>query len=187
MAGWRTRNIYPRFPLGRTRPPDFPLYADASSSTKLIDAPLFKGSTKPPLVLEMNTSRVHEYWGNRLGRKNAISGLEMLAPIDFSGENRRQLDGRLINLNIANNSVIASMVRGDSGTDMVAATISLFWQISESFAIDIWLRRVSSKRNSAVLPTRHAPIPVKFEKRMDFSQLCELLQLTLNWGDLVVA
>ena len=183
---WRVdvlSNLSPSFPRGSPHPPDFVLYTDAASSANRIEALLFKGSAKPPIVLELAVSYVPNFWRKRFNSKNVIFGLEMLAPLAFLWENRRQLAGSAINLYIDNDNVLTSLVRGDSGTDIIAAMIAVFWRIAEAYSIDIWLGRVASKRNPADRPTRDAPITFRAEKRVGFTQISHLLHLTLKWED----
>ena len=174
-------NLSPRVPRGSSHPPDFVLYTDAATSANRIAALLFKGSTKPPLVITLAVSRVPNFRRKRFNSKDTIFGLEMLAPLAFLWMNRKQRAGSSINLYIDNNNVLTALVRGDSGTDLIAAMIAMFWRIAEAYSIDIWLGRVASKRNPADLPTREAPITFKVEKRVEFSQLFQLLQLTMKW------
>ena len=175
-------NLSHRIPRKLSHPPDFVLYTDAASSTNRIAALLFQGPTKPPRILKLAVSHVPTFWLKRFNRKNVIFGLEMLAPLAFLWANRHKLAGSSINLYIDNNNnVLTSLARGDSGTDLIAATIALFWRIAEAFSIDIWLGRVASKRNPADLPTRGASLTFRVDERVEFSQLSKLLQLTLKW------
>ena len=174
--------LSPRIPRGENFFPDFVLYTDAATLSNRIAAVLFRGNSSDPVVSKLTHSKVPNFWLRKFNSKNTIFGLEMLAPLAFLWENRELLKGKAINLYIDNNNVLTSLVRGDSGTDIIAAMIALFWRISESYQIDIWLGRVPSKRNPADLPTRSASLPFKVLKRNEFSGLFKLLTLTLDWA-----
>ena len=137
--------------------------------------------SSPPLVLKLAVSRVPKFWASRFNAKNEIFGMELLAPLAFLWFNRKQLANRAIYLYIDNNNVATSLVRGDSGTDSIAAMIAMFWRIAEAYSIDVWIGRVSSKRNPADLPTREVQLPFKVLRRMEFNELFKLLQLTRKW------
>ena len=174
-------SLKPRIPRGPNTKPDFVLYTDAASSTNRIAALLFKGNSSPPTVLELTMSIVPSFWLKQFNPKNVIFGLEMLAALAFIWQFRFKLKGKALNLYIDNNNVLTTLVRGDSGTNFLAAMIACFWRISEAFSIDIWLGRVHSKLNPADLPTRHTAVPFPVKNKSEFRELFRLLQLTKKW------
>ena len=174
-------SLKPRIPRPLCKGPDYVLYTDAATSTTRIDALLSQGNSLPPVALILAVSRAPTSWIRRFHHKNLIFGLELLAPLAFIWQHRKLLSGEAINLYIDNNNVLTSLVRGDSTNSFIAAMVACFWRIAEAFSIDIWLGRVSSKKNPSDLPTRQAQIPYPVKKRVEFSELFKLLQLTLKW------
>ena len=138
------------------------------------------GSVKPPRILILAVPNAPTFWRKRFNSKNVISGLEMLAPLAFIWINRMKLKGSSINLYIDNNNVLTSLVRGDSGTDLIVSMIAMFWRVAEAHSIDIWLGPVAPNQKPSDLPTRAAPIAFKVDERVRFSQLSQLLQLTMK-------
>ena len=122
----------------------------------------FKELPTRPQVHLLTESTVPNYWRRCFNARNEIFGLEMLDTLAFISISREKLRNSSLNLHIDNNNVLTSLVRGASWTDIIGAIISLCLRISEAYAIDIWLGRVSSKRNPVDLPTRHAPSPSEF-------------------------
>lgn len=104
-----------------------------------------------PFVRFLEVPDTPQYWGGAFAKK--IFGLGPISPLAFIGANRFQLQGKAINIYIDNN-VPTSLVRGDSRNDTIAAAISCFWRIDESFDIDIWMGGVRCEKNSADMPTR---------------------------------
>ena len=174
-------NLTPRIPRASCKPPDFVLYTDAATSSRSIAAILFQGGSNPPIVQKLATSRVPKFWTSRFNAKNEIFGMELLAPLAFIWFNRKQLTNKTVNLYIDNNNVVTSLVRGDSGADFIAAMIAMFWRIAEAHSIDVWIGRVSSKRNPADLPSREVQLPFKVLRRMEFRELFKLFQITKKW------
>ena len=172
----------PRIPRWAARPPDFALYTDASSKSNMIAALLIRGATKHPDALELSKSAAHRFCLNRFNRQDVISGLEMLAPLDFLWANRKKISHSSTNLYIDNNNVHTSLVRGDSGADIIAAAIALFWMIAESHSIDIWIGRVSSKNNPDGIPTRNVPLPCKILKKTGLSEISNYYRWRVNGG-----
>ena len=154
-------NLKQRTPTIQRSPPDFALYTESASSASRVGDLFVMGASHPPAILHLSDSKSPRLWAMRFNAKNTIFGLEMLAPLDFIYMNRQRRDVSSINLHIGNNNVAKSLVRGDSGTDVIEDTIALFRRLVESYSIDIWLGRAPEKRNPADLPTRHAPIPFK--------------------------
>ena len=148
-------NLTPRIRRAGAHHPDFAIYDEAAFKTKRIAALLLRGTADPPAVLGPASPKVPNSWRKRRNGKTVISGLEIRTPL----------------------------VLGRSGTDRISAIIALRWGISGAFFIDMRLGGVSSKRNLEDLPTRHATINIRVGKRIEFSQLSELLHLTVKWED----
>ena len=109
--------------------------------------------------------------------------MEMLDPLDSIFTNQKKLANSTINIYIGNNDGLTSLVRGDSGADILEAMVTLFWGIAEANSIDSWVGRVSSQGNPDDLPTRHVPAPFMVCTWMEFNNLSNLLKITLKWGD----
>ena len=178
-------SLQPRIPRSPGRAPNFVIYTDAATSSGKIASLLFKGEQLPPKVLIQAASRAPRFWTRHFRPKNLIFGLEMLAPLAFVWMIREKLKGSTVNLYIDNNNVITSLIRGDSSCDIISAMVACFWRTAEAYSIDIWVGRVSSKRNPADIPTREALFPFPINKRVEFRELYKLLQMTLKWGNLL--
>lgn len=84
--------------MSPTHLPDFALYTDAASFANRIDALLFQGTTKHPVVVDLAVSNAPLIWLNSFNLRNTIFGLAMLSPLAFIWETRHKLGRRPINL-----------------------------------------------------------------------------------------
>ena len=96
------------------------LYADAASSTEKICAILFKGGQRERAIEFVAKDRTPSFWIKAFDKTNLIYGLELLAPLDFITNNVKLFMNSTINLYLGNNNAIASLVRGDSSSCIIA-------------------------------------------------------------------
>ena len=57
--------------------------------------------------------------------------------------------------------------------------VCVFWELTESYSVDIWIGRVPSKLNIADAPTRGGKIPFTTEEQTQFKNLYKLHLETL--------
>ena len=73
------------------------------------------------------------------------------------------------------NNCIASLTRGDTPGDFLAAMVAEFWRLCQLRSIDVWIGRVRSKLNIADLPTKKGKLPLRVGKTEAFPNLLPLL------------
>ena len=107
-------------------------------------------------IPEANSIARPKFEKSCINRENEISGLVILAPLEFLWPNRKQLSSKTLNLYIDNNNVATSPVRSVSGIDFIDDSISCFCGDRGSF-----LDRPAvgpSKREAKPRRTPHARI-----------------------------
>ena len=65
---------------------------------------------------------------------------------------------------MGSNNCIASLTRGDTPGDFLAAMVAEFWILCQLHSIDVWIERVRSKLNIADLPTKKVKLPLRVGK-----------------------
>lgn len=177
--------LRPKVTRSVSRFPDFVIYSDAATSSNRIAALLFTGGQKgDPIVLLEACSGVPKAWNEAFHKTNLIYGLELLALLGFIYMNRALLANCTVNIYIDNNNALASVIRGDSNTTIIADMVAVFWRALVALGIDVWLGRVGSKLNIADIPTRDKPrLPFKVLQRSQYKELFTLLDIVRRARD----
>ena len=149
------RDLNPRILRSIARFPDFVINSDASTTGNRLASLHFKGGQSGhPFILRSAAATSPEFCVEAFHRTNRIYGLEILALLAFIYMLRFVLKGSCVNCYLYNNNALASLIKGDSNTTIIAAMVAAFWRALQKFNIDIFLGRVSSKLNIADHPTR---------------------------------
>ena len=106
-------------------------------------------------------SRAPAIWSYFFRNTALIYGLELLALVLFFEDHAAFLKGPCCWVYLDNNNCLASLVRGDSNTGIIAILVARFWQFLQRFDICVWFSRVHSDLNPADLPTRGKKLPFR--------------------------
>ena len=114
-------------------------------------------------------SRAPAIWSYFFRYAALIYGLELLDMVLFFDDRAAFLKGSCCWAYLDNNNCLASIVRGDSNTCIIAILVARFWQIVQRFDICVWFPRVHSGLNPADLPTRGEKLPFRPRFQKGFS------------------
>ena len=166
------RACIPRVVEFRAPNPEFLVYSDAATSTRIITAVVinvagFISSGKGAATFSETTSKD---WVDVFDSTTYIYGLEMLAIIATLMKCRTILRGRNVVFYIDNTNAKDALVKGFSPTPVINRLIQLFWAIIQVEGIWAWFEWVPSGVNVGDLPTRNAKIsfPVDYEGEFGF-------------------
>ena len=149
----------PRISIPRPRRPRWIIYTDAAATPPMLCALLFRGGRSSPVLHTACEARAPTIWSYFFRFAALIYGLELLALVLFFEDHAAFLKGSCCWVYMGNNNCLASLVRGDSNTGIIAILVARFWQLVQRFDICVWFPRVHSDLNPADLPTRGKKLP----------------------------
>ena len=138
---WRLsilRETNPRILRSVRRFPDFVICSDAATTgNRLADLLVKGGQSGHPFILRAEAASAPEFWADAFHRTNRIYGLDLLALLAFIYMIRFVLNGSSINCYLDNNNALASLIKGDIDTTIIAAMVATFLRFLQKFNIDI--------------------------------------------------
>ena len=154
------------------------LFADAATSTPIISGVFFLPREKE--IPHLTKGRAPSAWLRRFHRRNKISGVELLAPLDSLWAHQCLIRNTACAIYLDRNNAIDALLRGGSCDSFISPTVTVFRKLPQKMGMPIRPGRAKSKLNVADLPTRNLHVPYEAEHISGFKQLLALLNECLS-------
>ena len=135
----------------------------------------FDGRSAKPRLDVLRDASAPVWWPYLFRFTNLIIGMELLSLVLFMEDWSPFLRGSACWFYLGRKNSIASLVRGDSNTDVNAAIVARFWQMAQAYDICPWFSMVRSEINPSDLPTRSRRLPYPPRRSASFGNSIRLV------------
>ena len=167
------RETIPRTISIKPTNPEFVIYTDAATSTKVLAALLLKVEDFDfdPCFEELRVETSEEEWETTFRDTTYIYGLEMIAIVATVLVLGEKLRGKNVTFYIDNSNCRDALVRGQTDTKVIDNLVKLFWAHVQRLEIYCWFEVIPSGLNPADAPTRDASLPLRVKESRSFGIL----------------
>ena len=157
--------IRPRPPITQKEFPDWIIYSDAATSTRIMACVVINREDflTSPRIRTSRWVKANRLWLDIFADTNLILGLELVALVLTIADPDLPISDSCITCYVDNTNTLCALVRSDSKRPAIAVISRIFWAICAIRGIAPWLEWVASDFNIADLPTRDISLPIGCE------------------------